>query len=179
LVFRDGAVWSLEGRAVSLSPSAVFDLDAVRPKPGASLRALTVENKETFHAFVREPFGFGLVICTGGRPNRAVRTLLRLVAIAGFTVFHAGDLDPDGIAILGEVARLCGARNLGMNRAVFEQYLPYARPLDRTLVSRLKVIPSEDLELPDIAELASSIRVHGKGIEQEIIDYGPLIAELP
>jgi hypothetical protein len=180
LVFREGAVWSLEGRAVSLSLSAVGDLDGIRPKAGVpSPRALTVENKETFHAFVREPFGFGIVICTGGRPNRAVRTLLRLVAIAGFSVFHAGDLDPDGIAILGEVARLCGARPLGMDRAVFDRYLPHARLLDRSIASRLESVPAEAFELPGIEELASSIRAHGKGIEQEIIDYGPLIAALP
>ena len=180
LVFRDGAVWSLEGRAVSLGWSAAFDLDAIRPKAeDLTQRALTVENKETFHAFVREPFGFGLVICTGGRPNRAVRTLLHLVAIAGFSVFHAGDLDPDGIAILGEVAHLCGARSLGMDRAVFDEYLPYGRSLDRSLVSRLEAVPSEVLEMPGIADLAASIRLHRKGIEQEIIDYGPLIAGLP
>jgi hypothetical protein len=33
------------------------------------------------------------------------------------------------------------------------------------------------LELPGIAELHDAIRHNRKGIEQEIIDYAPLIAE--
>jgi hypothetical protein len=186
LVFRDGAVWTLAGRAVSLSASAVFDLDAVRPRvervgtgrAASPPRALCVENKETFHAFVRAPGGFDVVTYCGGRPNRAVRTLLRLIALAGFAVYHAGDLDPDGIAILGEVSRLCGARPLGMDTEVFDRYQAYARGLDRTIVARLDNLTPDVLELPGIADLAAAIRARGKGVEQEIIDYAPLVAEL-
>lgn len=179
LLFSDGAVWPLGGRSISVPLTAAAELDAIRPPPGvAAPRALSVENKETFHAFVREPFGFDLIVCTGGRPNRCVRLLLRLLAVAGFTVHHAGDLDADGIAILAETAALCGARPLGMNRQVFDRYLPYARDLDPALVARLDGLPPGTLDLPGIAELVAAIRTHRKGVEQEIIDYAPLVDDI-
>jgi hypothetical protein len=112
------------------------------------------------------------LVCTGGRPNRAVRAVLRVLALSGFSVFHAGDLDADGIAILYEVHSLCGALPFGMNGAVFDRYLPWARDLDAALVSRLGSVPQAAFELPGILDLAERIRQTARGVEQEIVDYG-------
>jgi len=187
LVFRDGSLWPLGNRAITLSIPAAGQLlrikAAARPAAGlaagsvvgvAPPRALSIENKETFHAFVRCPLGFDFLLCTGGRPNRAVRAVLRVLASSGFSVFHAGDLDADGISILAEAASLCGALPFGMDAATFDRYLPYARDLDPSLVSRLSSVPAAARELPGIWELAERIRETGKGVEQEIIDYGDI-----
>ncbi|OHE71944.1 MAG: hypothetical protein A2Z99_00245 [Treponema sp. GWB1_62_6] len=195
LVFRDGSRWPLGNRAITLSLPAAGQilridraaLPAASPaaEPAAALaaggavggaapQALSIENKETFHAFVRCPLGFDFLLCTGGRPNRAVRAVLRVLASSGFSVFHAGDLDADGISILAEAASLCGALPFGMDASTFDRYLPYARDLDPSLVSRLSSVPAAARELPGIRELAERIRETGKGVEQEIIDYGDI-----
>ncbi len=171
LVFGDRAVWKIDGKPLTLSLDAAYALERIHisvPKP----RALTIENKETFHAFARHPQSFDLLVCTGGRPNRAVRAVLRVLALSGFSVFHAGDLDADGIAILYEVHSLCGALPFGMNGAVFDRYLPWARDLDAALVSRLGSVPQAAFELPGILDLAERIRQTARGVEQEIVDYG-------
>ena len=169
LVFADGAVWKLGRRAIDLSLSAAESLSRIRKTGG--LRALTVENKETFHAFARVPMDFDFIVCSGGRLNRAVRAVLRALSASGAAVFHAGDLDADGIAILGEVSQLCGARPFGMDTDTFDRYLPYARDLDAVLVARLTGVPDTALSLPGIRELAQRIRDTRRGVEQEIIDY--------
>jgi hypothetical protein len=179
LVFKDGTAWNLGPGAVSLSMEAAANLVAIHlihktASLAGSLRALSVENKETFHAFARDPRGFDFIVCSGGRPNRAVRSVLRALAASGAAVHHAGDLDADGIAILAEAAGLCGAQPYGMDCATFDRYLPYARELDRSLVSRLDSIPAAALELDGIPALIGRIRATGKGVEQEIIDYGEL-----
>lgn len=172
--FSDGAVWPLAGRPVALSLEAAEALRAIRAAKAGRPRALSVENKETFHAFARHPLGFDFTLCAGGRPNRAVRAVLRTLAASGFEVFHAGDMDADGISILAEVASVCGARPFGMDPETFDRYAPFARELDATLVARTASIPEEALKIPGIAELVARIRETGKGVEQEIIDYGSL-----
>ncbi|MFA6505055.1 MAG: DUF2399 domain-containing protein [Treponemataceae bacterium] len=172
LIFEDGAVWALAGRSTALSLPAAETLVGIRGASAARVaRALSIENKETFHAFAHYPMGFDFVLCSGGRPNRAVRAVLRVLAASGFDVFHAGDLDPDGIAILAEIAELSGARPFGMDAAIFDRYMDYARDLDGPLVARLKSVPPAALELPGIRALADRIRTTRKGVEQEIIDY--------
>jgi len=170
LVFGDRAVWKIEGKPLTLSLDAAYALECIQvsaPRPWA----LSIENKETFHAFARHPQSFELLVCTGGRPNRAVRAVLRVLALSGFSVFHAGDLDADGIAILHEVHGLCGAMPFGMNSAVFDRYLPWARDLNPALVSRLDSVPKAAFDLPGIPGLAERIRQTAKGVEQEIVDY--------
>jgi hypothetical protein len=171
LEFVDGAVWQIDGKPLTLSLDAAKSLGRIlvsNPKP----LALSVENKETFHAFARHPLSFDFLLCTGGRPNRAVRAVLRVLATSGFSVFHAGDLDADGIAILSEVHDLCGALPFGMDPVIFDRYLPWARDLDTVLVSRLGSVPKTAFDLPGIRGLAERIGATGKGVEQEIIDYG-------
>lgn len=180
LAFKDGTAWPLGGKSISLSLPAAEQLCGIRRSvedgEGTGIpQALSIENKETFHAFVRHPMGFDFQLCTGGRPNRAVRAVLRVLAASGFRVFHAGDLDADGISILAEAAALCGALPFGMDAATFDRYLPHARDLDSSLVSRLSSIPPAALELKGIRELMERIRETGKGVEQETIDYGELL----
>jgi len=170
LVFADRTVWKIDGKPLTLSLAAAGALERIQaavPRP----RALSIENKETFHAFSGHPLGFDFLLCTGGRPNRAVRAVLRVLALSGFAVFHSGDLDADGIAILGEVHDLSGALPFGMDTAVFDRYLPWARNLDAGLVSRLSSVPRAAFDLPGILSLAERIRATAKGVEQEIVDY--------
>jgi hypothetical protein len=178
LEFTDGRVWPLSFSPIVLSLAVVGDLRSIRARSGGGStdrpRALSVENKETFHAFSRVPAGFHCIICSAGHPNRAVRAVLGLLAAGGFDVYHAGDLDADGIAILSEISDLCGARPYGMDAATFDRYLPYARDLDAALVARLKSIPGTAFALPGIAGLVDRIRETSRGVEQEIIDYGAL-----
>lgn len=181
LEFEDGSSWSLAPGPVSLSAAAAQRLRKVRAA-GASagdgpLRALSVENKETFYAFAADPLGFDAVVYCGGRPNRAVKALLRALAGSGAAMFHSGDLDADGIAILAEVAAHCGARPFGMDAAVFDRYLPYARALGPSLVARLGSLDDAARALPGIEELIVRIRETARGVEQEVIDYAELIRE--
>ncbi len=173
LVFADRTVWQIDGKPLTLSLAAAGALERIRA-PVPQPRALSIENKETFHAFSGHPLGFDVLLCTGGRPNRAVRAVLRVLALSGFTVFHAGDLDADGIAILGEAHDLSGALPFGMDAAVFDRYLPWARDLNASLVSRLSSVPRAVFGLPGIPGLAERIRQTAKGVEQEIIDYAAI-----
>lgn len=197
LRFRDGSSWNVGGRILNIALETVLDIEAIVPvaccmddaesgtgsRPG---RAVTVENKETFYGFARTlhsrergmaaialsgGFDLDLVVLTGGRPNRAVAALLSLLASCGWNVRHAGDLDPDGIAILGDVHALCGALPLAMDSPTFALYADCARPLSDSILARLRLLDARTLALPGIASLADSIREAESGVEQEVIDY--------
>jgi len=182
LVFDDGRVLpSRTGKpmaAFGLSLDAVVQLWSIRC-PSASGAVLSVENKESFYALAASGLPFGAYVYCGGRPNRAVRRVLRLLAESGCALFHAGDLDPDGIAILGEVRAVCGAAPFGMDAAIFDRYLPYARPLDAAVLRRLAMITAETSAVPGIAALMARIAATGLGVEQEIIAYAETLSQSP
>jgi hypothetical protein len=189
LVFDDGTLWPLGGRSLSLSLETVRRIVAIRSR--SPLRALSVENKENFHAFAhalerdapdyadaRQPSPAGesggspsFIVATGGRPNRAVRAILSLLAAGSWSVRHAGDLDPDGIAILGEVHGICGATPLMMDAATFDAYAAFARPLPPSILRRLAYLDEKVRSLPGIEALARRIGETGLSVEQEIIEY--------
>ncbi|MDP2790129.1 MAG: DUF2399 domain-containing protein, partial [Rectinemataceae bacterium] len=173
LVFEDGTVWPLGGKSLSLSLETAEKIVAIRPEHQLyTLHALTVENKENFHAFARSAgTNRTLVVATGGRPNRAVRAILHLLASCGWSTRHAGDLDPDGIAILGEVHRICGAMPLMMDTETFDRYAAYAKPLPESILRRLAYLGADVVDLPGIAALVQRIAESGMSVEQEIIEY--------
>jgi hypothetical protein len=142
---------------------------------------LTIENKETFYALTASKSGgrddslsrYDGFLYTGGYPNQAAAALIKTLSSSGFRLYHAGDLDPDGILILQNIADIAGkpVSPVGMNAAVFDRCLPWARPLTGTMLGQLKKIRSDTKTIPGLAELIRRIEETGRGVEQEIIDY--------
>jgi hypothetical protein len=109
---------------------------------------------------------------TSGYPNRAVAAIIKLLAASGFSFYHAGDLDPDGILILQSIRDIAEkpVTPLRMDAATFDRYLPWARSIDKNLQQLTQV--SEGLRaVPELAGLISRIEETRLGVEQEIIDY--------
>jgi hypothetical protein len=149
---------------------------------------LTVENKETFYALAdpreispelpQDPGQGGLsrfdsFLYVGGYLNQAAAGMIKILADSGFCVYHAGDLDPDGILILQNIMDITKkpAIPVGMDAAVFDHYLPWARPLTRTMLDQLKKIREDTKAIPGLADLIRRIEETRRGVEQEIIDY--------
>jgi hypothetical protein len=135
---------------------------------------LTVENKETFYALDAWADGnFACLLYSGGHPNGAVRRLTELLAASGFEFFHAGDLDPDGILILQELAAIAGrpVSPLRMDAETFDRYAACGRKLEKSALRRLGLVSGETRRLPGIGDLIHRIEQTGLGVEQEIIDY--------
>ena len=59
-----------------------------------------------------------------------------------------------------------------MDAAVFDRYLPWSRPLKAAALRQAAKIRAETRALPGLAELLCRITETGRGVEQEIIDYG-------
>jgi hypothetical protein len=135
-----------------------------------------IENKETFFALAQAvpPLpGYACFLYVGGHPNRAVRALVSLLAESGFALSHAGDLDPDGILILQELAKIAGkaVRPLRMDADTFDAYLACGKPLEPSILTRTALISETTRAIPGMAELIRRIEETGMGVEQEIIDY--------
>lgn len=138
-------------------------------------RLLTVENLETFYALAESQLerGFDAVLYAGGHPNRVVQLLASSFARSGFSINHAGDLDPDGILILQELSDFSGTQVLPfrMDAATFDDYLAHARKLDAQSMKRLDLVRADTRAVLGIAELVDRIKATGKGVEQEIVSY--------
>ncbi|MDR1625212.1 MAG: DUF2220 family protein [Spirochaetia bacterium] len=136
-------------------------------------RVLSVENKESFYALGESDFD--CLLYSGGHPNGAVRALAELLAASGFEFFHAGDLDPDGILILQELAAIAARPPIPflMDGETFDAYAGCGRKLAKSALGRLGLIRGETRRLPGIESLIRRIKETGLGVEQEIIDYRP------
>ena len=167
----EGSPWSVQKGPLGLSLALVRGLRTLRLIGGTTTRVLSVENKETFYALCDSNLPFDAYVYCGGRPNRAVRQVLTLLRQEGYRIYHAGDMDADGIAILGELHRLVEAQPFGMNARTFDRYLPYGRTLEAPLLRRLALIPEDTRLLEGIGPLMERIAATGKAVEQEIIDY--------
>jgi hypothetical protein len=134
---------------------------------------LTIENKETFFALSPSLPFYNCFLYTAGHPNRAVRALVSLLAESGFSFHHAGDLDPDGILIMQELAEIAGTdiSPLRMNADTFDQYLGCGKKLRSNILKRTSLIGEKTRSIPGIAKLIGRIEETGMGVEQEIIDY--------
>jgi hypothetical protein len=145
---------------------------------------LTIENKETFYALADQknhgPGGglsrYDSFLYVGGYLNQAAAGIIKILAASGFRIYHAGDLDPDGILILQNIMDIAGKpiTPVGMDAAVFDRYLPWARPLAGTMIRQLKKIREDTKAIPGLADLIRRIEETGRGVEQEIIDYRAL-----
>ncbi|AEJ20330.1 DUF2399 domain-containing protein [Gracilinema caldarium] len=135
------------------------------------INILTIENKETFFSLWQMENPFTAYVYTNGWPNSAVRRVLELLHRQGYRLYHAGDLDPEGLAICQYLQDHYGSRPFGMDMATFERYRPYGRPLsDPELRSRRfeKYLSRLNPPLQDLARRIQESRI---GIEQEVIDY--------
>ena len=135
---------------------------------------LTIENKETFYA-ISDPqmYGYDCCLYSGGYPNQAAASLIKVLAASGFCFYHAGDLDPDGILILQNIADIAerSVLPLRMDAATFDRYLPWARPLSAAMLDQIKRIRKDTKAIPALADLIYRIEETCRGVEQEIIDY--------
>jgi hypothetical protein len=142
---------------------------------------LTIENKETFYALANPQkhnasekiSRYDCFLYTGGYPNRAVAALIKILAASGFSFYHAGDLDPDGVLILQHVQDIAGkpVAPLRMDAATFDQYREWGRKLTKPMLRQIEKIRPETKTIPGLADLLRRIEETGLGVEQEIIDY--------
>jgi hypothetical protein len=140
---------------------------------------LTIENKETFYALgSQQKHGkdlsrYDCFFYIGGYFNRAAAALVKTLAFSGFSFYHAGDLDPDGVLILQQIQDVAERPVIPvrMDAATFDQYLAWARPLTKSMLSQIEKIREETRSVPELAGLLRRIQETGMGVEQEIIDY--------
>jgi hypothetical protein len=134
---------------------------------------LTIENKETFYALANSQ-KYSCLLYTGGYPSRAVNILVQVLSNSGFSFFHAGDVDPDGILILQdlyknakkEITPVC------MDAETFNKYRKHGRKLEKSMLNNIRLISDTVRSIKGIHELLLLIESTGIGIEQELIDYG-------
>ena len=138
---------------------------------------LTIENKETFYALGtgtgNEFSRYCCFLYIGGYSNRAAAALLRVLSASGFSFYHAGDLDPDGILILRHIQDIARkpVTPVRMDTATFDQYRAWARTLTPPMLRAIKKIREDTETPPGMDGLLRRIEETGMGIEQEIIDY--------
>jgi hypothetical protein len=137
-----------------------------------------IENKETFYALGDDPEQSDCCLYTAGYPNPAVSSLVKILSGSGFVFYHAGDLDPDGILILQKLRESAEIEVVPerLDAPTFDLYLPWSRTLERTMVQKLEHIHEEVRAIPGMEGLIRRIKETGRGIEQEIIDYRPVIS---
>jgi len=138
---------------------------------------LTIENKETFYALHnanKDSPRYDCLLYIGGYSNRAAAALVKTLATSGFAFFHAGDLDPDGILILQHVREIAERPvvPVKMDGDTFDKYVPWARTLTKPMLRQMERVSAETKAIPGISDLMRRIEAIGKGVEQEIVDYG-------
>jgi hypothetical protein len=164
---------------------SILEIRNIRTVDGKDKPAvLTIENKETFYALANSQnlgqdnglSSYDSFLYVGGYLNQAAAGMIRILAASGFCIYHAGDLDPDGILILQNIMDIAGkpVTPVGMNAAVFDRYLPWARPLAGTMLRQLKKVREDTKAIPGLADLIRRVEETGRGVEQEIIDYRAL-----
>jgi hypothetical protein len=147
--------------------------------------ALIIENKETFYALAtpqknnaNKHLYYDCFLYAGGYPNRAAVALIKILAASDFTLYYAGDMDPDGILILQHISDII-ARDftrkpitpVKMDVATFEKYLPWARNLSKGMLQQMERVREDTKAIPGLADLIQRIEETGQGVEQEIVDY--------
>jgi len=140
---------------------------------------LTIENKETFYALASpheqsENFShYDCFLYIGGYSNRAAAAIVRTLSTSGFSFYHAGDLDPDGVLILQQIQEIAQKPVIPvrMDAATFKKYRAWARTLSKPMLHQLTKIKKETKAIPELAGLLQHIEETGLGVEQEIIDY--------
>lgn len=167
------------GSIFGLPLSTIQKINAARPLKTRTPSALSIENKETFYALSEQLSSFDCLFYTGGYPNAAVQTLVAILASSGFALYHAGDLDIDGVLILQELTHYAGQTitPFRMDSATFDEYAQYGRKLHKSMLHYAHRINETTRSLSGVAELITRIEETSMGIEQEIIDYTRILPE--
>jgi hypothetical protein len=186
LIFEYGShgppMVNAEGLVLGLPLKSAEAIKSIQTIPAKKEKTvLTIENKETFYALgtpqkkckSEELSRYDCFLYTGGYPNRAAGALIKALASSGFSFYHAGDLDPDGVLILQQVQDIAGrpVTPVRMDGATFDKYRPWARPLTKPMLRQIEKIRKETRAIPGLADLLRRIEETGLGVEQEIVDY--------
>jgi len=176
-----GEPWRVAGDILTLPAGTLERVSTVEldpPRETSSPWVLSVENKESFYAACQAaraawsaPPSAGAappsaLLFTPGHPGSATARTAALLARAAAATLHFGDLDPDGLLILQELAQSSGVaiRPFAMDVETFTRHAPFGRPLSRQALRRLTQVTR-----PDLQALAERIRTHEIGVEQEVI----------
>jgi hypothetical protein len=170
-----------EGHILGIPLENAEEIEAITLVSKKDKTVLTIENKETFYALgnpqkhdaSKELSRFDCFLYAGGYSNRAAAALVHILAASGFSFYHAGDLDPDGILILQHIHDIAEkpVTPLRMDAATFDKYLSWARTLSKPMLHQIKKIRDETRAIPQLAGLLRRIEETGMGVEQEIVDY--------
>jgi len=142
--------------------------------------ALIIENKETFYALgtprkhkANKHLLYDCFLYAGGYPNRAAASVIKILAASDFTLYYAGDMDPDGILILQHIRDFAEKpiTPIKMDIATFDKYRPWARNLSKGMIQQMERIREDTKAIPGFADLIKRIEETGVGVEQEIVDY--------
>lgn len=165
------------GLAIGFPFATVSSFERVNAISRGAGRLLGVENKESFFDLASRlssgSLPFDALLYAGGHPNRAVQSLVRLFAASGWALFHAGDLDPDGILILQELSDSAGMPVVPwlMDRATFDRYRSSGRPIDAESHRRASLVRDDTRSRSGLGDLLEAILAAGVAVEQEIIAY--------
>ncbi|MGM0432271.1 MAG: DUF2399 domain-containing protein [Spirochaetota bacterium] len=167
MLFPDNSRWELGGRMLTLPLETVNQVTAYIPEHQGQ-RVLLLENKESFYVLGtqhKRDFFSGYMYL-GGYPNTADAALLDKLSQSGVSLYCFCDLDPAGLLIVQQVARICAVpiEIYRMDEQTYSKYLDYGYVLKNSELRKLSGI--EDTRLRPLARL---IAQHKKGIEQEII----------
>jgi hypothetical protein len=142
---------------------------------------LTIENKETFYALGSPEEYFtdrnlshhDCFLYIGGYFNRAAAGLIKILSASGFSFYHAGDLDPDGVLILQQIQDTAekSVIPVRMDAATFDEYRAWGRSLTKPMLRQIEKIRDETKAILGLAGLLQRIEETGLGVEQEIVDY--------
>ena len=171
-----------EGLALGFPLESAEAIGSIQSIPEKKVKTvLTIENKETFYALggpqknstSGELLRYDCFLYIGGYPNRAAGALIKTLASSGFSFYHAGDLDPDGVLILQHIQDIAGrpVTPVRMDAATFDKYRPWARPLTKPMLRQIEKIREETKTIPGLSSLLRRIEETGLGVEQEIVDY--------
>ena len=158
-----------------------------RPSTSSAPWILTVENKECFYATaaaMRAAWGRtegqgaehgdpqtpppSAVIYTPGHPGETVSAFVTAAGRSAATAMHFGDLDPEGLLILQEIAARTGltVHPFLMDQDTYHRYRAFGRALSEHSLSRLSEITH-----PGLIPLAEEIGRFRVGVEQEVISF--------
>lgn len=171
------AIENPSGLAIGLPFATVAALERASLFSAGPGRILGVENKESFFDLAARlssgALPFDALLYVGGHPNRAVQSLARVFAKSGWALFHAGDLDPDGILILQELSDAAGTPVIPwmMDRATLDRYRVSGRPLDAESHRRAALVRDDTRARSGLGDLLAAILESGVCVEQEIIGY--------
>lgn len=165
---------------------SIVEVSAFRPDVGLpvgalsqfeviALRAryvLTIENRTPYYDYLAALPGDGLILYLGGFPNRARRLVLQRLAEAApaTPLYHWGDLDYGGFAILAHLRRTlgCPVHPHRMDRAVLAQHAAAGRPLSRADRHHLQRL-LHDSTLADCHGVIQALLDRGIKLEQELV----------